>query len=162
MNYGFYFVIMDNFLLYYKHHCLSLYTFFIIFSLFGYYIYIYIYIYIFFLSLFLFFSERFASFSFQNMLVMDSGLKVHFVQLNGIVPVKWLRVRINFSQIYFNFGFVVSVSIQIVFFLREVLRATERLEVVVEVGARETLEQLWIPSSAKHFCIKYNSSSLKS
>lgn len=45
---------------------------------------------------------------------MDSGPKVHFVQLNEMVPVEW-QSEINFLQIYFNFGFVVSISIQIVF-----------------------------------------------
>lgn len=56
------------------------------------------------------------------------------------MPVEGLRVQINFSQIYFKFVFVVSIFIQIVFFLREVRRGTERVEAVVEVGEQETLE----------------------
>lgn len=43
---------------------------------------------------------------------MNSELKVHFVQLSGIVHVEWLRVRINFSHIYFNFDFVVILLIE--------------------------------------------------
>lgn len=46
--------------------------------------------------------------------------------------------------------------------MREVRRATERVEAVVEVGEQETLEQLWKPSNAKHLGIKYNHSYLKS
>lgn len=71
-------------------------------------------------------------------------------------------MRINFSQIYFNFDFVnINFHPKYLLFLRGVRRATKRMEAVVEVGKQETLVQLWNHSSARHSCIKYNSSYLR-
>lgn len=115
---GFIFLCRDNFLLYYKYH--YLFIFFLIIIPFLWIIYI---AYIHLSLLVLIFTWKIASF---NMLVMNSGLKVHFMQLSEIVPVEWPRVRINFFQIYFNFDFVVLPVTPIFFSFWETLEELMR------------------------------------
>lgn len=88
---------------------------------------------------------------------------------NSFCAVKWDSICIitmsknEFSANIFYLWFcIINFHPNCLLFLREAIRATKRVEVVVEIGEQETLEQLCIPSNAKHLCIKHNGSSLKS